>query len=96
MTGFFEWIALRAYKLSGGRVWRLVIILCIFTALASSVLENVTTILLLTPVVLRLCKVMDVSPIPVLMSSVLISSKMEKNKKPKQNKNNAVQKKKGS
>ena len=87
MTGFFEWIALRAYKLSRGRVWRLVIILCIFTALASSVLENVTTILLLTPVVLRLCKVMDVSPIPVLMSSVLISSKMEKNK------NNAIQKK---
>eukprot|EP01111_Echinosteliopsis_oligospora_P013449 TRINITY_DN4828_c0_g3_i1.p1 TRINITY_DN4828_c0_g3~~TRINITY_DN4828_c0_g3_i1.p1 ORF type:complete len:634 (-),score=139.54 TRINITY_DN4828_c0_g3_i1:391-2292(-) len=73
-TGFFEWIALKAYDVSKGRLWRLVALLCVFTAVASGVLDNVTSMLLLTPVVIRLCKVIGVSPIPVLICTVTISN----------------------
>jgi len=73
-TGFFEWIALKAYEVSNGSVWRLVVILCSFTAIASGLLDNVTSMLLLTPVVLRLCKVVGLSPIPVLISVVTMSN----------------------
>ena len=52
-TGFFEWTAVKAYKISKGNVWRLVTILCIFTAIVSAFLDNVTTILLLAPVTIR-------------------------------------------
>jgi Na+/H+ antiporter NhaD/arsenite permease-like protein len=73
-TGFFEWIALKAYEFSKGSVWRLVVVLCAFTAVASGLLDNVTSMLLLTPVVLRLCKVVGLSPIPVIISVVTMSN----------------------
>lgn len=73
-TGFFEWIALKAYEFSNGSVWRLVVVLCTFTAVASGLLDNVTSMLLLTPVVLRLCKVVGLSPVPVLISVVTMSN----------------------
>lgn len=73
-TGFFEWTALMAYKLSKGKVWRLTIILCLFTGFVSAFLDNVTTILLVTPVTLRLCRVVNISPIPIIISEVIFSN----------------------
>merc|ERR1711988_1060537 len=73
-TGFFEWMAIRSYKLSRGNLWILTIILCFSTAFISAILDNVTTVLLLTPVTLRLCKVMDVDPIPIVLAEVLFSN----------------------
>lgn len=74
LKGFFEWIALRAYKLSRGSIWALVVILCVFVAISSSMLDNVTAMLLLTPVIIRLSKVVNISPVPILMSTVLVSN----------------------
>eukprot|EP00756_Hemistasia_phaeocysticola_P060228 Hpha_TRINITY_DN384_c0_g1::TRINITY_DN384_c0_g1_i1::g.112593::m.112593 len=73
-TGFFEWAAARGYRLSGGDTWRLVVILCLFTAVVSAVLDNVTTVLLVAPVTLRLCRVLGIPPQPVLMAEVLFSN----------------------
>jgi Na+/H+ antiporter NhaD/arsenite permease-like protein len=52
-TGFFEWTAVKAYKISKGKVWTLVTILCLFTCFVSAFLDNVTTILLIVPVTIR-------------------------------------------
>eukprot|EP01112_Ceratiomyxa_fruticulosa_P013100 TRINITY_DN3663_c0_g1_i1.p1 TRINITY_DN3663_c0_g1~~TRINITY_DN3663_c0_g1_i1.p1 ORF type:complete len:773 (-),score=158.43 TRINITY_DN3663_c0_g1_i1:119-2437(-) len=73
-TGFFEWIALKAYEAAKGDVWKLVLILSIFTAVSSGFLDNVTSILLLTPIILRLCKVGNIDPVPVLITVVLMSN----------------------
>eukprot|EP01087_Luapelamoeba_hula_P023709 TRINITY_DN877_c0_g1_i1.p1 TRINITY_DN877_c0_g1~~TRINITY_DN877_c0_g1_i1.p1 ORF type:complete len:517 (+),score=89.91 TRINITY_DN877_c0_g1_i1:306-1856(+) len=70
-TGFFEYTAVKAYKLSKGRVWRLLVILCVLIAVLSAFLDNVTTILLLTPVTIRLCKVIDLDPIPLILAEVV-------------------------
>ena len=73
-TGVFEWFAVEAYKKSGGSIWSLVVILCSVTAVLSAFLDNVTTILLLTPVTIQLAKVLDLKPIPLLISEVLFSN----------------------
>jgi Na+/H+ antiporter NhaD/arsenite permease-like protein len=73
-TGVFEWFAVEAYKKSGGNVWTLVVILCIVTAVLSAFLDNVTTMLLLTPVTIQLARVLDLKPIPILISEVLFSN----------------------
>ena len=73
-TGVFEWFAVEAYKKSEGSIWSLVVILCIVTAVLSAFLDNVTTILLLTPVTIQLAKVLDLQPVPLLISEVLFSN----------------------
>jgi len=74
-TGFFEWCAVKAYKISGGQIWRLTVALCLFTAVLSAFLDNVTTILLVVPVTIRLCKVINISdPIELILAEVIFSN----------------------
>lgn len=73
-TGIFDYLAVYAYKITNGKVWALVNCLCLFTAILSSFLDNVTTVLLMTPVTIRLCEVMGLNPVPVLMSMVIYSN----------------------
>lgn len=73
-TGVFEWFAVQAYKKSEGSIWSLVVILCVVTAVLSAFLDNVTTILLLTPVTIQLAKVLDLKPVPLLIAEVLFSN----------------------
>ena len=73
-TGIFEWFAVEAYKKSKGNVWSLVVILCVVTAVLSAFLDNVTTMLLLTPVTIQLARVLDLNPIPLLISEVIFSN----------------------
>ncbi|XP_025774940.1 P protein [Puma concolor] len=49
-TGFFDYCAVKTYQLSRGRVWAMIIMLCLIAAVLSAFLDNVTTLLLFTPV----------------------------------------------
>ncbi len=73
-TGFFHWLAVRSVRLSGGDPLRLMIILCVVTAGLSAFLDNVTTVLLMTPVTLSMARRLGVSPAPYLISQVLASN----------------------
>ncbi|XP_046383180.1 P protein-like isoform X2 [Ischnura elegans] len=73
-TGIFDYLAVYAYKITGGRIWPLINTLCLFTALLSAFLDNVTTTLLMTPVTIRLCEEMKMNPIPILLSMVIYSN----------------------
>lgn len=73
-TGLFDYLAVLAYEVTGGRTWPLINCLCFFTAVFSTFLDNVTTVLLMTPVTIRLCEVTQLNPIPVLMSMVIFSN----------------------
>ncbi|GBP42944.1 P protein [Eumeta japonica] len=42
-------------QVTKGRMWPLINLLCVLTAVISTFLDNVTTILLMTPVTIRLC-----------------------------------------
>ncbi|KAK8770018.1 hypothetical protein V5799_013518 [Amblyomma americanum] len=73
-TGFFDYAAVLAYRLAHGRIWPMVTMLCAFTAIISAFLDNVTTILLMTPVTIKLCEVMDLDPKHVLIILVIFSN----------------------
>ncbi|XP_055600405.1 P protein-like isoform X1 [Uranotaenia lowii] len=67
-TGIFDYVAVWIYKITNGKIWNLIHCLCICTTLISSFLDNVTTVLLMAPITIRLCEVMDMNPVPVLMA----------------------------
>jgi Na+/H+ antiporter NhaD/arsenite permease-like protein len=73
-TGFFEWLAIRSVMLSGGHPMRLLLILATVTAVLSAFLDNVTTVVLMTPVTLSVAHRLRVSPVPYLISSILASN----------------------
>ena len=50
VTGIFEYLAIWAAKRAGARPFRLMILLLVITAVASAILDNVTTVLLIAPV----------------------------------------------
>ncbi|XP_068124243.1 P protein [Hyperolius riggenbachi] len=73
-TGFFDYCAVKAYQLSRGRVWPMIIILCLIAALLSAFLDNVTTMLLFTPVTIRLCEALNLDPRHVLIAEVIFTN----------------------
>ena len=73
-TGFFQWLAVHSVRLSRGDPLRLLIILCVVTAGLSAFLDNVTTVLLMTPVTLSIARRLGISPVPYLISQVLASN----------------------
>lgn len=73
-TGFFEYVAGLAIQRSRGEPFRLLVILVLATALLAAVLDNVTTVVLLTPVTLSIARTLKVSPFPYLISQVFASN----------------------
>ncbi|CAH0761893.1 unnamed protein product [Diatraea saccharalis] len=73
-TGMFDRLAVYTFEITKGKLWPLITLLCAITALVSTVLDNVTTVLLMTPVTIRLCEVMDLNPVPILLCMVFYSN----------------------
>jgi len=73
-TGIFQWTAYQAYRLSGGRAWLLLIILMIITAVASALLDNVTTMLLMTPITIQIALSIGVNPLTLLLPEIMASN----------------------
>lgn len=70
-TGVFNYIAVFAFKISNGRIWPLIFCLCIIAAVLSAVLHNVTTILLMAPIIIKLCECLGLNPVPILMAVMI-------------------------
>ena len=73
-TGIFQWAAFQAYRLSRGRAWLLVIILMLLTAVASALLDNFTTMLLMTPISLQIGLALGINPLALIIPEVLASN----------------------
>ena len=73
-TGVFEYIAIWSAKRAKGSPLRIMILLVLVTAVASALLDNVTTVLLIAPVTLLVCDRLAINPIPFLMAEVFASN----------------------
>jgi Na+/H+ antiporter NhaD/arsenite permease-like protein len=73
-SGLFEYIAIRTAKLAKGSPIRILIFFSLVTAVTSAFLDNVTTVLLLTPMLLYVAKLMKLNPVPFLLAEVLASN----------------------
>jgi Na+/H+ antiporter NhaD/arsenite permease-like protein len=73
-TGVFEYVAIWAVKRANGSPLRIMLLLMVVMALASAVLPNVVSVLLIAPVTLLVCDALDVNPVPMLMAEVFASN----------------------
>ncbi|ALA69860.1 membrane protein [Geobacillus stearothermophilus 10] len=73
-SGFFQYMAIKAAKLAKGRPVRILIMLSLLTGLLSAFLDNVTTVLLVVPVTFSIARMLQVNPVPYLISEVLLSN----------------------
>jgi Na+/H+ antiporter NhaD/arsenite permease-like protein len=73
-SGLFEYIAIRTAKLAKGSPIRVLVLFALVTAVVSAFLDNVTTVLLLTPMLLYIAKVMKLNPVPFLVTEIFASN----------------------
>ena len=73
-TGVFEYVAIWASKRAKGSPLRIMILLVLITAVASALLDNVTTVLLIAPVTLLVCDRLSINPVPFLIAEILASN----------------------
>ncbi|MBB6550533.1 ArsB/NhaD family transporter [Nonomuraea rubra] len=73
-TGVFEFLAIWAAKRARGRPYRLMVLLVVITALASALLDNVTTVLLIAPVTFLVCERLALPAAPFLIAEALASN----------------------
>ena len=73
-TGFFEYVAIQAGRLSRGRPMHLLILLGSITTVLSMFLDNVTTVILIAPITILICEILGIIPVPFLISEALLSN----------------------
>ncbi len=73
-TGLFDYLALRAVRLTRGHPYRLMVSLIVLTAVASALVDNVTTVLLVAPMTLSITRELGIRPAPFLIAEALASN----------------------
>jgi Na+/H+ antiporter NhaD/arsenite permease-like protein len=73
-TGLFKYIAIWAAKKVKGEPVRILVVLSAVTAAASAFLDNVTTVLLMVPVIFSIARQLRVPPVPFLISQIIASN----------------------
>ena len=74
ISGLFEYIAIKAAKLSKGKPWIIMILFFIITAVLSAFLDNVTTVLLVGPMTIAVTEMLGLNPVPFLITQILASN----------------------
>ena len=73
-SGMFQYVAVRAAQWAKAHPAGILLLLQITTAILSSLLDNVTTVLLVVPVTLAITKQLDVPPYPFLFAEIFASN----------------------
>jgi Na+/H+ antiporter NhaD/arsenite permease-like protein len=73
-TGVYDFVAIRAGQLSGGRPLAVTMSLAGTTALLSAFLDNLTTILLVVPITFLLADALDIDALPLVIIEVIASN----------------------
>lgn len=72
--GMFQYLAIRAAKAGKGKPIPIFILMGVITALLSALLDNVTTVLLIVPVMFVIAHNLKINPKPFLIASILLSN----------------------
>ncbi|MHC1630423.1 MAG: ArsB/NhaD family transporter [Methanoculleaceae archaeon] len=73
-SGLFEYIAIITAKAARGDPIRVLLLFSFVTAITSAFLDNVTTVLLLTPMLLYIARIMEINPLPFLLAEIFSSN----------------------
>lgn len=73
-TGMFQYTAVKLAKAVKGNPARIMSVFFAFTAFTSAFLDNVTTVLLITPIIFSITEMLRISPVPFLVSEIMASN----------------------
>jgi Na+/H+ antiporter NhaD/arsenite permease-like protein len=73
-TGVFGWMAVRAARFAGGDAYRVLVVMSVITAVASALLDNVTTVVLVGPITLFLAARLGLNPMPLIIAEIFASN----------------------
>lgn len=73
-TGVFQYVAIKSAKMVRANPVGILIMICIITAVFSALLDNVTTVLLVTPVTLLITEQLGVRAFPYLFSTIIAAN----------------------
>ncbi len=73
-TGIFQWLALRSFEISKGRLKILLPVLMLVTGVTSAFLDNITTMLLMTPITIQICLALGIHPFTFLMPEIFAAN----------------------
>jgi Na+/H+ antiporter NhaD/arsenite permease-like protein len=73
-SGLFEFLAIKSAKMVKGNPWLIMLILIIITACLSALLDNVTTVLLIGPMTVMICRELGLDPIPYFITQIIASN----------------------
>ena len=73
-SGVFQYVAIRAAQAVKAKPMGILVMLSLVTATFSALLDNVTTVLLITPVILLITRELGVKPYPFLFAAILSSN----------------------
>jgi Na+/H+ antiporter NhaD/arsenite permease-like protein len=73
-TGAFQWLAIRGAKAARGDPIRILVFMAVITAAASAFLDNVTTVVLMAPLSLFVASILQVNPVPFLLTLIMASN----------------------
>ena len=73
-AGALEYLSKKITLVTGGNSWRIMWLFCLVTYACSLVVNNLTTIMLMAPMVLSLSKYLDCNPKPFLISLIIASN----------------------
>ena len=69
-TGIFQWVAIKMAQAAEGDPVKIMILLGIVSAVASALLDNVTTVLLIFPISILIAKQLQIDPLPFLFTEI--------------------------
>jgi len=73
-TGVFEWLAIKLARLAKGNGLVIVVLFVVLTAVLSAFLDNVTTVILMAPITILLCQLLEMPAVPVLIMEAVFSN----------------------
>ena len=73
-SGMFQFVAIFAAQRARANPAGILLLLSLATAVLSALLDNVTTVLLVVPVTLHICRELEVPPYPLLFSEIFASN----------------------
>ncbi len=73
-AGALKYLAKKITVATGGNTWRILWLFCLVTYTFSMFVNNLTTIMLMAPMVLRLSRYLDCDPKPFLISMIVASN----------------------
>ena len=73
-SGLFEYVAIKSAKLTKGHPMAIMAVFALITAVLSAFLDNVTTVLLVGPMTIAITLILEVNPVPFLLTQILASN----------------------